>query len=102
MVKVFNNEDKDVMIPRINLEKGAASLYKINVDGKTGHDFQNVPLRKNDSLYIFVEIAPQATGPEAIAEVQSSFYNRSGTATSHYFLLFRMLNFLLKRLQIRM
>lgn len=28
VVKVFNNEDKDVMIPRINLEKGAASLYK--------------------------------------------------------------------------
>ncbi len=67
-VKVYNNEDKDVMIPRIHLEKGASSLYRINVDGKPGHDFQNVPLRKKDSMYIYVEIAPQATGPEAIAE----------------------------------
>lgn len=78
VVKVFNNEDKDVMIPRINLEKGAASLYKINVDGKSGYDFQNVPLRKKDSLYIFVEIAPQATGPEAIAEDKVLFSNPNG------------------------
>ncbi len=78
VVKVFNNEDKDVMIPRISLEKGAASLYKINVEGKTGHDFQNVPLRKKDSLYIFVEIAPQATGPEAIAEDRVLFTTGAG------------------------
>ena len=77
-VKVFNNEDKDVMIPRISLEKGAASLYKINVDGKSGFDFTNVPLRKNDSLYIYVEIAPQATGPEAIAEDRILFSSAAG------------------------
>lgn len=67
-VKIYNNEDKDVQIPRIYLEKGAASLYRINVDGKPGTDFTNVPLRKKDSLYIFVEIAPVANAPEAIAE----------------------------------
>ena len=77
-VKIYNNEDKDVMIPRINLEKGAASLYKINVDGKSGHDFTNVPLRKKDSLFIFVEIAPQATGPEAIAEDRVLFTSPAG------------------------
>lgn len=77
-VKVFNNEDKDVMIPRISLEKGSGSLYKINVDGKPGYDFQNVPLRKKDSLYIFVEIAPQASGPEAIAEDRILFTTGAG------------------------
>lgn len=77
-VKVYNNEDKDVMIPRIRLEKGAASLYKINVDGKAGYDFNNVPLRKKDSLFIYVEIAPQATGPEAIAEDRILFSNSAG------------------------
>lgn len=78
VVKVFNNEDKDILIPRINLEKGSASLYKINVDGKAGYDFTNVPLRKKDSLYIFVEIAPQATGPEAIAEDRVLFTSPAG------------------------
>ncbi|SDQ86460.1 hypothetical protein SAMN05421664_2890 [Chryseobacterium soldanellicola] len=78
VVKVYNNEDKDIMIPRVNLEKGAASLYKINVDGKAGYDFKDVPLRKKDSLYIFVEIAPEATGPEAIAEDRIVFTSPAG------------------------
>jgi hypothetical protein len=77
-VKVYNNEDKDILIPRIHLEKGAASLYKINVDGKPGYDFKDVPLRKKDSLYIFVEIAPEATGPEAIAEDKILFQSPQG------------------------
>lgn len=78
VVKVYNNEDKDILIPRINLEKGAASLYKINVDGKPGYDFKDVPLRKKDSLYIFVEIAPEASGPEAIAEDKVLFTSPAG------------------------
>ncbi|NIF07944.1 hypothetical protein F3J23_21180 [Chryseobacterium sp. Tr-659] len=78
VVKVYNNEDKDILIPRVNLDKGAASLYRINVDGKPGYDFKNVPLRKKDSLYIFVEIAPEATGPEAIAEDKIVFTTPAG------------------------
>ncbi|RMZ58188.1 hypothetical protein D1632_18045 [Chryseobacterium nematophagum] len=77
-VKVYNNEDKDIMIPKINLEKGATSLYKINVDGKSGYDFHDIPLRKKDSLYIFVEIAPQASGPEAIADDRILFTSPAG------------------------
>lgn len=77
-VKVYNNEDKDILIPRIHLEKGTSSLYKINVDGKPGHDFKDIPLRKKDSLYIFVEIAPEATGPEAIAEDKILFQSPAG------------------------
>jgi hypothetical protein len=67
-VKIYNNEDKDVMIPKISLGKGTSSLYRINVDGKAGTIFTNVPLRKKDSLFIFIEIAPIANAPEAIAE----------------------------------
>lgn len=78
VVKVYNNEDKDILIPRVNLEKGGSSLYRINVDGKPGYDFKNVPLRKKDSLYIFVEISPEATGPEAIAEDKILFSSPGG------------------------
>ena len=77
-VKIYNNEDKDVLIPKITLEKGAASLYRINVDGKSGTDFSNIPLRKQDSLYIFVEIAPIANAPEAIAEDRINFESPAG------------------------
>lgn len=78
-VKVFNDEDKDILIPKIELGRGSGSLYRINVDGKSGFEFQNVPLRKKDSLYIFVEIAPKANGPEAIAEDEILFSSSLGT-----------------------
>lgn len=78
-VKIYNDEDKDVMIPKISLEKGATSLYRINVDGKAGTDFTNIPLRKKDSLYIFVEIAPVANASEAIAEDRIQFQTPAGS-----------------------
>lgn len=77
-VKVYNNEDKDILIPEIKLEGGANSLYKINVDGKVGTHFEKVALRKKDSLYVFVEIAPTATVPEAIAEDKVIFKTPAG------------------------
>lgn len=67
-VKIYNDENKDINIPRIYLKGGPASPYRINVDGKPGIDFANVPIRKKDSLYVFVEIAPNSTATEAIAE----------------------------------
>lgn len=78
-VKIYNNEDKDVMIPKIALEKGASSLYRISVDGKAGTDFTDIPLRKKDSLYIFVEIAPIANATEAIAEDRIQFQTPAGS-----------------------
>ncbi|MGL6037415.1 MAG: hypothetical protein ACRC0E_00790, partial [Soonwooa sp.] len=77
-VKVYNNDNKDVQIPRISLEGGNTSLYRINVDGKSGTDFKNIPLRKNDSLFVFVEIAPTANAPEAIAEDKVVFETSAG------------------------
>src|SRR5690606_31527577 len=67
-VKIYNDENSDVLIPKISLETGAASLYRINLDGKAGTEFTNIALRKKDSLFIFVEIAPVANATEAIAE----------------------------------
>ncbi len=77
-VKIYNNEDKDVLIPKISLGKGASSLYRINVDGKAGTNLVDVPLRKKDSLFIFVEIAPIANATEAIAEDQINFESPAG------------------------
>lgn len=67
-IKIYNKENKDVQIPRIFLEGGLSSPYRINVDGTSGTNFKNIPLRAKDSVYVFVEIAPSATSPSAIAE----------------------------------
>ena len=54
--KIYNPEDKDLVIPRIALAKGDLSYFNINVDGQAGSSFTNVPIRKKDSLFVFVEI----------------------------------------------
>lgn len=72
-VKVYNRENKDIRIPKISLKGGNSSPYRLNLDGKAGTEFLNVPLRKKDSLYIFVEISPIAHSTEAVAEDQINF-----------------------------
>lgn len=84
-VKIYNDENKDISIPRIYLEGGSSSQYRINVDGKPGTEFTNVPLRKKDSLYVFVEIAPNSTATEAIAEDRVQI--ESPIAKQHFTLL---------------
>lgn len=76
-VKVYNPENKDITIPNIRLKSGENSLYRINVDGKSGFSFNNVPLRKKDSLYIFIEVAAKANSKEFIAEDEILFSNHS-------------------------
>lgn len=78
-VKIYNRENKDILIPSLYLDGGSASPYRINVDGKAGTSFQNIPLRKKDSLYIFVEIAPIATSREAIAEDRIKITSPAGS-----------------------
>ncbi|MBT8244380.1 MAG: hypothetical protein HKP48_08465 [Winogradskyella sp.] len=62
-LKVYNRSDDDIAIPVIQLERGTASFYRMNVDGGTGDQgmpqegkfFENVELLANDSLFIFIE-----------------------------------------------
>ncbi|WP_299114367.1 hypothetical protein [uncultured Winogradskyella sp.] len=62
-LKVYNRSDNDIVIPTIQLERGTASFYRLNVDGGTGEEntpqegkfFENVELLANDSLFIFIE-----------------------------------------------
>lgn len=67
-VKIFNRENRDIIIPKIYLEKGSVSQYRINVDGKVGNSFTNTPLRAKDSLFIFIEIAPDISSKEVLVE----------------------------------
>lgn len=74
VLKVYNQQNEDVTIPRIYLEKNLDSQFKINVDGVSGgnannNNFQNVSLRAHDSLYIFIELAPKTiTSPTALVD----------------------------------
>ena len=60
-LKVYNTTDNNISIPKIKLQNGQNSNYRLNVDGMTGDiplsgkEFSNVELLAKDSLYIFIE-----------------------------------------------
>ncbi len=54
-LKVYNNENEDIVIPRVGLKNGNTSAYRLNVDGLTGKEFIDIPILAKDSMFIFIE-----------------------------------------------
>jgi hypothetical protein len=57
-LKVYNKTNSNISIPIIGFEKGAASKYRMTVDGmveNTTKSFSNVELLAKDSMFIFIE-----------------------------------------------
>ncbi len=57
---VYNHNGKIINISNIALRDDTDNIFRLNVDGISGHDFQNIEIRPNDSIFVFVE----ATLPE--------------------------------------
>lgn len=65
-LKVYNNSSDNITIPNIQLGRGNNSFYRLNVDGISGKNFQNIDILANDSLYVFIEATidfDQVTNP---------------------------------------
>ncbi|MDR2806127.1 MAG: hypothetical protein LBB85_10940 [Dysgonamonadaceae bacterium] len=58
LFKVYNRNDKALLISSITLENGADSPFKINVDGQAGTVFENIEIRSKDSIYVLVDAKP--------------------------------------------
>ena len=54
--KVYNNSNQDIILNSISLAKGNESPFRINVDGESSNNVNDIFLRANDSLYIFSEV----------------------------------------------
>jgi hypothetical protein len=54
--KCFNRNNGILNIDRIHLKNGTNSPFRINVDGNSGVNFENIELLPGDSLFIFVEV----------------------------------------------
>lgn len=54
-LKVYNRGNSDITIPRIALENGMNSNYRLNVDGIPGNEFNDIDILSKDSIYVFVE-----------------------------------------------
>ena len=54
-LKVYNRGNKSITIPKIALENGTSSNYRLNVDGIPGKEFNNIDILAKDSIFVFVE-----------------------------------------------
>lgn len=54
-LKVYNPTRDDIEIPVIRLAAGQNSSYRLNVDGESGKEFENIPILARDSIFIFIE-----------------------------------------------
>lgn len=56
-LKIVNNNDKGIRISAVRLAGGAASPFKINVDGVPGPQVNGVEVLANDSAYVYVTVS---------------------------------------------
>jgi hypothetical protein len=54
--RVYNPYDEVLKISSIRLASGAASLFRINVNGTPGTSFSDIEIRGGDSIWVFVEV----------------------------------------------
>ena len=54
-LKVYNRSNDDIHIPTIALGRGDASNFRLLVDGLAGKSFEDIEIKANDSIFIFVE-----------------------------------------------
>jgi hypothetical protein len=68
--KIYNSNDQKLLISQVELAGGNTSFFKLNVDGASGTEFNNIEIAPNDSIYIFVaaKINPNAANLPFLVE----------------------------------
>ncbi|MEI6949145.1 choice-of-anchor Q domain-containing protein [Paraflavisolibacter sp. H34] len=56
MVKIYNGNSKGVRLGSIELKGGAASPFRLNVNGLPGTRFTDLAIAHEDSIYLFVSV----------------------------------------------
>ena len=80
---VRNRNDKGINISDIRLSGPNADLFRLKVDGLAGKTFQNVEIRANDSIYVFVEATLPANGGTTPQTVNATVDFLTNGVTSH-------------------
>lgn len=53
---IYNNNNDNLKISSIKLDKGDDSPFSINIDGESGTDFNDIDIYSNDSLFVFIRV----------------------------------------------
>ena len=70
--KVYNKNEKSLLITSIILADAENSGFYINVDGTKGPDIYNIEVPARDSIFVFVEITPKKSNINAPLLIKDS------------------------------
>jgi hypothetical protein len=54
--KIFNDNNQKLRLSQVKLSGGTSSSFKINVDGTSATEVDDIEINANDSIYIFVQV----------------------------------------------
>ena len=54
--KIFNNNNQKLRLSQVKLFGGNSSPFKINIDGTSASEVDNIEINANDSIYVFVQV----------------------------------------------
>jgi hypothetical protein len=70
--RIYNDNNQKLRLSSIKLSGGAASYFKINVDGSAGPEVRDIEINANDSIYVFVSVKIDPTAGNLPFVVQDS------------------------------
>ena len=79
---VYNRHDKGINISSIEFSDDSQGIFRLNVDGMSGKRFDNVEIRANDSIFVFVEATLPENGRNVAVDVLSHIEFRCNGVTS--------------------
>jgi hypothetical protein len=70
--RIYNQNNQKLRLSRVALGGGAGSYFKMNVDGTSGHEINDIEIEANDSIYVFVTVKIDPTAADLPFVVQDS------------------------------
>jgi len=73
-ILIYNRNNVGLKISKIGIQNGSASTFRLNVDGKVSanNQFEDVEIRANDSLYVFVAATVDTQDPNSPVLIEDS------------------------------
>ena len=59
--KIFNDNDRKLLLSKVKLMGGLTSAFKININGVASTEQNNIEVAANDSIYVFVTVTVNPT-----------------------------------------
>ncbi|MDQ2863716.1 MAG: hypothetical protein M3R50_08755, partial [Bacteroidota bacterium] len=70
--KIFNNNNRKLKLDRVMVSGGSQSPFKINIDGTSAIEADNIDVDANDSIYVFVQVNVNPTAANLSFILQDS------------------------------